>query len=195
MKRLLAIQGELKTPKSGYNDFGGYNYRTMSAINIAVKPLLIKHDVALVITDQLEQIGERYYIKATASLYDVTTGGIIASASAYARESLSKKGMDDSQITGTTSSYARKYAAMGLFLIDDSADADALNNHPEYNEPEPEPVLLPYPAESMATNMGAWQKAINEGKTTSEKLIAKISKNFLLSPQQAQTITNLGAAQ
>ena len=122
-EKLLAVQAELKAPKGQTNTFGKYKYRSCEDILESVKPLLKKHNATLVISDSLELIGERYYIKATASFQDIETDGIIENT-AFARESAEKKGMDDSQVTGATSSYARKYALNGLFLIDDTKDAD-----------------------------------------------------------------------
>ena len=127
-EKLLQIQHELKAPKNQKNTFGGYNYRSCEDILEAVKPLLVKYGVLLTITDEVENIGERYYIKATASLRScdsiIEAQELIIENTAYAREAVDKKGMDDSQITGTASSYARKYALNGLFLIDDTKDAD-----------------------------------------------------------------------
>ena len=127
-EKLLQIQPELKAPKNQKNTFGGYNYRSCEDILEAVKPLLVKYGVLLTITDEVENIGERYYIKATASLRScdsiIEAQELIIENTAYAREAVDKKGMDDSQITGTASSYARKYALNGLFLIDDTKDAD-----------------------------------------------------------------------
>lgn len=122
-EKLLAIQAELKAPKGQTNTFGKYKYRSCEDILESVKPLLKKYKATLVISDTLELIGERYYIKATATFMDTEDGGVIENT-AYARESAEKKGMDDSQVTGATSSYARKYALNGLFLIDDTKDAD-----------------------------------------------------------------------
>ena len=121
MDKLLAIQTELKAPKNQYNSFGKYKYRSAEDILEAVKPLCKKHDCVLTLSDELVNIGDRYYIKATARLHDDT---VIGEVTAYAREEESKKGMDGCQITGTASSYARKYALNGLFLIDDTKDAD-----------------------------------------------------------------------
>lgn len=126
MKSLIAIQHELKAPKGQYNSFGKYKYRSCEDILEAVKPLLNKYNCSLVITDSLEQVGERYYVKATATL--MTADEKAFSVSAFAREADAKKGMDESQITGTASSYARKYALNGLFLIDDTKDADTDEN-------------------------------------------------------------------
>lgn len=121
--KLLAIQMELKAPKGQYNSFGKFNYRSCEDILEAVKPLLEKHKCTLTVSDELVNIGDRYYIKATATLMDTENATNIQNT-AYAREAESKSGMDASQITGTASSYARKYALNGLFLIDDTKDAD-----------------------------------------------------------------------
>ena len=126
VEKLSAIQVELKAPKGQYNSFGKYNYRSCEDILEGVKPLLDKYKVALTLNDEIVLIGDRYYIKATATLYD---GEQSLSATAYARESEDKKGMDSAQLTGATSSYARKYALNGLFSIDDTKDADATNDH------------------------------------------------------------------
>ena len=127
-KKLMSIQTKLKAPKSQRNSFGNYNYRSCEDILEAVKPLLDEFKVALTIKDEIVLIGERYYIKATATLIDIDTGDT-TETSAYARESAEKRGMDSSQVTGATSSYARKYALNGLFAIDDNKDADATNTH------------------------------------------------------------------
>lgn len=121
MDKLIKIQSELKAPKGQYNSFGKYKYRSAEDILEAVKPLCVKHNVLLTLTDSIELIGERYYVKATARVSDGTKA---VEVTALAREDLDKKGMDGSQITGTASSYARKYALNGLFCIDDTKDAD-----------------------------------------------------------------------
>lgn len=120
------IQEELKAPKSQYNRFGGYAYRSVEDILTAVKPLLVKEKADLTLTDELVLIGDRYYVKATATYEDKDSKKVVTG---YARESENKKGMDASQITGTASSYARKYALNGLFLIDDTKDADSEEYH------------------------------------------------------------------
>jgi len=122
MKALKQIQAELKAPKGQFNDFGKYNYRSAEDILEAVKPLLLKHDALLTLSDEVVEIGGRVYVKATATISDSEAASICITA--YAREAEKKSGMDDSQITGTASSYARKYALNGLFLIDDTKDAD-----------------------------------------------------------------------
>lgn len=128
MNRLIEIQSKLKAPKNQRNNFGNYNYRSCEDILEAVKPLLKDVKLSLIISDEIINVGERFYVKATARLFD-DMGKEIASVSAVAREEESKKGMDASQLTGSTSSYARKYALNGLFAIDDTKDADATNTH------------------------------------------------------------------
>lgn len=132
-EKLKAIQTELKAPKNLYNKFGNYSYRNAEGICEAVKPFLEKYNVALVIWDEVIEIGGRIYVKAYARIMDcessknptdATATEDYITATAYARECESKKGMDDAQITGATSSYARKYALNGLFLLDDTKDVD-----------------------------------------------------------------------
>lgn len=125
IEKIVAIQSELKAPKGQYNSFGKYNYRSCEDILEGVKPLLAKHGLVLTIQDSIDLIGDRFYVKATAT---ITDGKEQLSTSAYARESLDKKGMDASQVTGATSSYARKYALNGLLCIDDTKDADTMDN-------------------------------------------------------------------
>lgn len=122
-EKLLKVQQELKAPKGQFNRFGNYKYRSCEDILEALKPLLSKHGAAVTLTDEVQQVGERYYIKATAAITDTESGERVSNT-AFAREDADKKGMDGSQITGTASSYARKYALNGLFLIDDTKDAD-----------------------------------------------------------------------
>lgn len=124
-EKIVAIQSELKAPKGQYNSFGKYNYRSCEDILEGAKPLLAKYGLVLTIRDGIELIGDRFYVKATAT---ITDGKEQLSTEAYARESADKKGMDASQVTGATSSYARKYALNGLLAIDDTKDADTMDN-------------------------------------------------------------------
>ena len=126
-EKLTKIQTELKAPKSQYNNFGKYKYRSLEDIMEALKPLLKEVGACLVVEDDIKIVGDRFYIVAKATLYDADSEGTVT-AQALARESFSKKGMDDSQITGTASSYARKYCLNGLFAIDDTKDADSMDN-------------------------------------------------------------------
>lgn len=126
-EKLLAIQSELKAPKGQYNKFGNYNYRSCEDILEAVKPLNMKYKTTVYLTDKVIQTGGRYYVEATAHFIDVESCESIE-ITAYAREEESKKGMDGSQVTGASSSYARKYALNGLFDIDDTKDSDTTND-------------------------------------------------------------------
>lgn len=128
MKKLREVQSLLKAPKNQRNNYGGYNYRSCEDILEAAKPLLDERGLMLYISDELINLGTRYYVKATAT---ITDGETTISTTAYAREAERKKGMDESQITGSTSSYARKYALNGLFCIDDTRDADTRDNTSE----------------------------------------------------------------
>lgn len=126
MKELITIQSELKAPKTQVNNFGGYKYRKAEDILEAVKPLLAKQKCTLTITDDIVMVGNRIYVKATATIKNEK--GEVETSTGWAREEETKKGMDASQITGASSSYARKYALNGLLAIDDNADSDTTNN-------------------------------------------------------------------
>nr|DAG82542.1 MAG TPA: ERF superfamily protein [Caudoviricetes sp.] len=127
IEKLQLIQQELIAPKNQYNSFGKYNYRSCEDILEGLKPCLKKVKAAVTVSDTIEMVGNRYYVKATATLFDSESNESVSNT-AYAREDDSKKGMDASQITGSTSSYARKYALNGLFCIDDVKDADSRDN-------------------------------------------------------------------
>lgn len=131
-EKLKEIQTMLKAPKNLYNKYGGFNYRNAEGIYEAVKPLLNKLDMTLIISDSIQAVGAKNYVQATACLTDCETGEQLSSC-ALAREAEAKKGMDDSQITGTASSYARKCALNGLFLLDDTKDEDSYECR-EYKE-------------------------------------------------------------
>ncbi|HFI8805001.1 TPA: ERF family protein [Escherichia coli] len=169
-KKLWAIQQTLNAPKGQYNKFGGYSYRSAEDILEAVKPLL--QNVTLMVSDEIVLIGNRYYVKATATLSD---GEDEISVTAYAREEESKKGMDASQLTGATSSYARKYALNGLFCIDDAKDPDTdayakqTNQQPrqQKNPPKQQPQQQkapPNPDEVLARFCDAAAKAPDANK-------------------------------
>ena len=129
-EKLLTIQTKLKAPKGLYNSFGKYHYRSTENILEALKPILAEVKATIIITDTIEQVGDRYYIKAMAALHDTENiESYPITVSAYAREEENKKGMDGSQVTGAASSYARKYALNGLFAIDDTKDSDSTNQH------------------------------------------------------------------
>ena len=165
MNKLVAVQAALKAPKGQFNKFGGYKYRSCEDILEAVKPLLLEQGLQLTITDEPVEVGGRIYIKATAT---VTDGSETATVSGYAREAETKKGMDESQITGTASSYARKYALNGLFLIDDTKDADATNDHQKpkaapkpKQAPKPKAAPQPQGGELKAAKVRLWRALQN----------------------------------
>lgn len=168
---LQSIQQKLVAPKGQYNSFGKYSYRSAEDILEALKPILNEHDATLILQDEIVQIGDRYYVEATATLYAV---GETIGTRAYAREDDSKKGMDGSQVTGAASSYARKYALNGLFMIDDNKDADTDAYHNQNNQgpnkpqkaTQSKPAAEPKPAQKAPAKTkyitGAQAKKIRE---------------------------------
>ena len=164
-EKLMKVQNELKAPKNQRNNFGGYNYRSCEDILEAVKPILKENGLTLTIKDDIVNIGTRYYIVAIAELIDIESGDKITTQ-AQARESETKKGMDDSQITGTASSYARKYCLNGLFLIDDTKDADT----DEYKKLTEEITKISKPMVTALT------EAIRNKKYTSGQVKEALSK-------------------
>lgn len=180
LSKLVAIQGELKAPKGQYNNFGKYKYRSCEDILEAVKPLLVKHNLLMTITDDIILVGDRFYVKATVT---ITDGDATISNSALAREEAEKKGMDASQVTGACSSYARKYALNGMFCIDDTKDADATNTHEQQSSSAPKPKNDDYAkaikevneATSVEKLMSIYQKypLLHANKNFTENLTAK----------------------
>ena len=139
--RLIEVQKELKAPKGNYNKFGNYKYRSAEDILKAVKPLLAENNLLMTISDSVDCIGDRVYIVATATVIDAETGEVVTSNTAYARESESKKGMSSEQVSGSCSSYARKYCMNGIFLIDDTKDADTDEYHEQTHKRPAESTL------------------------------------------------------
>lgn len=174
MLTLLQIQEKLKAPKNQYNNFGKYKYRSTEDILSAVKPLLIKYGDDLHLSDEPTLVGDWHYIKSTATFVDKDQKK--TTATGYARESLKKKGMDESQITGTASSYARKYALNGLFLIDDAKDADTNEYRSQNNRCQPQ---QPIRRSQQPTSYVA------KGKGQSQQLMSQSHTNVA-----AQTVTN-----
>lgn len=180
LSKLVAIQGELKAPKGQYNNFGKYKYRSCEDILEAVKPLLVKHNLLMTITDDIILVGDRFYVKATVT---ITDGEATISNSALAREEVEKKGMDASQVTGACSSYARKYALNGMFCIDDTKDADATNTHEQQSSSAQKPKNDDYAkaikevneATSVDKLMSIYQKYpfLHTNKNFTENLTAK----------------------
>lgn len=167
-KALADIQGKLKVPKTQRNSFGNYNYRSCEDILEAVKPLL--GDSVLTISDELVQVGERYYVKAIAKFNSTEV-------TAYAREEEVKKGMDGAQITGSASSYARKYALNGLFLIDDTKDSDATNTH----EKDTKSVSKPSDkTDGTLTSLEEWWSSLSATEKASKKGAYEVRKKQLV---------------
>ena len=173
MKELIIIQSKLNAPKNLYNKFGNFNYRSAEGILEAVKPLCAEQNCTLTITDDIVLIGDRYYIKATATIINST--GEKREVSAFAREEDSKKGQDAAQITGSTSSYARKYALSGLFCIDDNRDPDM--TQPDEDKPQdekkkrkaaPQPKPTIPPGDDLNTKIKDTIRAIEAVSTTEE---------------------------
>jgi hypothetical protein len=166
-KKLNKIQVELKAPKDRVNKFGGFSYRNCEDILNALKPLLDVEGCAVILNDDVVQIGDRFYIKATATLYDENGENI--SNTAYAREPLQKKGADESQITGASSSYARKYALAGLLAIDSAEDID--EKEPPKEEPKEEPKETDVPRASEVQIKILKQLAEKQGKELDVELV------------------------
>ena len=165
--KLLAVQSELKAPKGQFNSFGKYNYRSCEDILEAVKPLLSKHGLSMTISDDIVDVGGRVYVKATVTVFD--HDGNAHNVNAYAREEESKKGMDASQVTGATSSYARKYALNGMFLIDDTKDSDSTNTHDKVPTSNNKPVASSASAPSGSQEPSIMDKAISYVKSQNDK--------------------------
>lgn len=183
MSKLLLIQSELKAPKSQFNSFGKYNYRSCEDILEALKPLLFKHNASLILDDEVIEVGNRIYVKATAMF---KAGDEEVSVSAFAREEETKKGMDASQITGTASSYSRKYALNGLFLIDDTKDSDATNDHGKGEVKDDKPWYNDFESHKEMMLSG-----IKSGEKTAQSIIENLEKKFKLSKEVKQKIEGL----
>lgn len=178
-EKIREVQTQIKAPKNLYNSFGKYKYRNAEGILEAVKPYLSGYNLCLTLSDEIVQVGERYYVKATATIYDGMGSGSM-SVSAYAREAVAKKGMDDSQITGTASSYARKYALNGLFLLDDTKDADTDENRIERENRQAEKKTISK-TEAKALYAMLQNRGIDVNDFMAEKNIQKLSD---LSPEE-----------
>lgn len=173
---LVKIQSELKAPKNQRNTFGGYNYRNCEDIQEALKPLLLKYECSLFLTDEIVEIGGRIYVKAKAMfLYkdkSIVTYG-------YAREEESKKGFDQMQLTGATSSYSRKHALNGMFLIDDNKDSDFSNKHEKTTTEKPKPALIKLTNEQI-------EESINTG--VAKKVFDNIGKRYIVTKEQKEKL-------
>lgn len=193
MKELIAIQSELKAPKTQVNRFGGYKYRKAEDILEAVKPLLNKQKCTLTITDDIVLVGNRIYVKATAILKNEK--GECETTTGWAREEETKKGMDGSQITGASSSYARKYALNGLFAIDDNADSDITNDvqHQAVQQPvntqaqaAQQPAASKYHPNDLNEGMGFLSRCVNKDNLI---WVVQTYKPLTANPQFMQAVS------
>ena len=174
-EKLMNIQSELKAPKGQMNKFGGYKYRSCEDIVEAVKPLLKKNSCILTLSDELINLGDRYYVQATATLSDVKEDDRIVTK-ALAREDENKKGMDKAQITGSASSYARKYALNGLLGIDDTKDSDATNDHGKSNtKPKSKPKKVKKISEDEILEI---EKLLSDTKSDKDKFLKWLKSKF-----------------
>ena len=182
VQKLNIIQTKLKAPKNQWNEFGKYNYRNCEDILESVKPLLNETRTSLTLSDEMISVGNRNYVKATATLYDNESDTVIE-VTANAREAETVKGQQDAQITGATSSYARKYALNGLFAIDDTKDADSQNNEQRAQEPPKKPAQkakqdVPFPEVPQETNSTKLLKALNGDKDRYMKAQQWVDERF-----------------
>lgn len=185
--KLLTIQCKLKAPKGRKNEFAKFNYRNASDILEAVKPLNAEAGVLLTLSDEIVQVGERYYLKATATLTD---GVSSVQATALAREAEEKKGMDDSQVSGMASSYARKYALCGLYAIDDTDDADTMDNRSEGNAANPKARAAAI-AKPAAPQSAALQSAAQQPTEREERVALAVADAYAAtSREQLVTLYN-----
>lgn len=186
-EKLAAVQAALKAPKGQYNSFGKYKYRSCEDIVESVKPLLKTHGLLLTMSDDIRHIEGRFYVVATATIIDISDGKYIE-ATAYAREEETKKGMDGSQVTGASSSYARKYALNGIFAIDDTKDSDSTNTHGQEEKKE-EKKEAPNPEQSprkmliarlheLGIDVNAYAKANNLNGKTDPETFMKLLKEL-----------------
>ena len=188
---LIEVQAELKAPKGLFNSFGNYNYRSTESILESLKPILKEKGLLLTITDELVVLGDRYYIKAEAKL---SKGEDSISVTAYAREEETKKGMDSSQITGATSSYARKYALNGLFLIDDNKDADTDEYH-RINDSDKTPKIPAKPSDKEWLNKGTenFDKVVTALKSK-KATVAQVLTKYRLSAEIKKELEAIAGA-
>ena len=188
MKELISIQSELKAPKTQYNKFGGYKYRKAEDILEAVKPLLAKQKCTLIITDDIVMVGSRIYVKATATIKNEK--GECETSTGWAREEETKKGMDGSQITGASSSYARKYALNGLLAIDDNADSDTTNDgqHQVAQQQESQQAAQPaqYHPNDLNEGLGYLNRCINKDNLI---WVVQTHKPLTANPQFMQAVS------
>lgn len=192
MNKLQEIQHRLKAPKGQYSSFGKYKYRSCEDILEAVKPILYEVGCTLTLSDDVVLIGDRYYIKATAHLKGEDTNEVVA---AYAREENEKKGMDGSQITGTASSYARKYALYGLFCIDDTKDADT-DEYANQTAKKQAPAPTQTPAPEKKKEKQVFDSSHPHWQTILDKMVAgkgslkELQQHYIISASVEEAITD-----
>ena len=179
-KKIGSIQFELKAPKSQYNAFGKYKYRNAEDILEAVKPLLNKYEMCMSVSDDIVEVGGRIYVKATVKVYDDSN---YVETTAFAREEENKKGQDSAQLTGGTSSYARKYALNGMFLIDDTKDADATNTHGKELEKPSAPV-----ARSTKATLADISRVTKALESNREATINQLKTSYVITASQAKEL-------
>ena len=177
-QKLIQVQSELKAPKNQKNNFGGYQYRNCEDILESLKPLLLKHDLCMSISDDIIEVGARIYVKATVKVFDDFNEQIV---SAFAREDEGKKGFDLSQLTGATSSYARKYALNGMFLIDDTKDSDATNTHGKEESKTPAP-----PSKSSISDLAKVKSALSGANRAS--VINQLESMYVITPEEIKEL-------
>lgn len=188
---LSTIQAEIKAPKGQFNKFGNYKYRSCEDIVEAAKPVLNKYGFALTLSDDIVNIGNRFYVKATAT---IKSKDAEFTATAFAREEETKKGMDGSQITGAASSYARKYALNGLFAIDDTKDADATNDHQEEEKPLNTPSYnhkANGTKEKPLISNALFSQLVDRVKKDGQSAIDKSKEIYSFEPSQLKTLTSI----
>ena len=174
-KKLLNIQSKLKAPKNQYNSFGKYHYRSCEDILEGLKPILKEEGATLILSDNVIQVGDRYYVESTAKLIDVETGDMIETK-ALAREEENLKGQSSAQVSGSTSSYSRKYCLNALFCIDDTKDSDATNTHGK--EPEQKPTQSSPTITEKQKNLLLYKA--KENNFTEAQILQVIKKEFNL---------------
>jgi hypothetical protein len=179
-QKLTKVQSELKAPKNQRNNFGGYQYRNCEDILESLKPILLKHELFMSISDEIVEVGNRIYVKATVRVFDDSNE---ESVSAFAREDEGKKGFDLSQLTGATSSYARKYALNGMFLIDDTKDSDATNTHGKELEKPSAPV-----AKAPKITIANISKVMSALGSNREGTINQLKTSYVITASQAKEL-------
>ena len=179
-QKLTKVQSELKAPKNNKNNFGGYQYRSCEDVLESLKPILLKYELFMSISDEIIEVGNRIYVKATVKVFDDINEECV---SAFAREDESKKGFDLSQLTGATSSYARKYALNGMFLIDDTKDSDATNTHGKELE---KPTTQPAPTRSKISDLNKVKTALSGDNR--EAVLAQLSSSYIISLEEANAL-------